>query len=348
MNKILDEDIKELAGKKQYFSDFENSSILITGATGLIGSIITKAILEYNKNTERKIIVYVNCRSSEKFNKIFGDYKCKELIPIFSDINSINLSEIKKIDYVIHGASVTDSKAFVTKPVETINTALVGTMELLNQLKEKSIKGFVYLSSLEVYGTFTESGIKNVKEADYGYIENLSVRSSYSEGKRMTECLCVSYAQEYQIPIKIVRLCQTFGAGVDYADNRVFAQFARSVIEGKDIVLKTKGETIRNYCYTTDAVTGILTVLSKGIVGEAYNIANMATTISIAEMAEMFCNIYPEKNIHVVFDIAEDVTKLGYNPVVKIQLDTSKLNFLGWTAEVSFDQMIKRLVNSLL
>ena len=125
----------------------------------------------------------------------------------------------------------------------------------------KYLEGMVYLSSLEVYGK-TEK--EQIKEEDLGYIDILTPRSSYSEGKRMSETMCISYAQEYNVPVKIARLAQTFGAGVSKDDNRVFAQFAKSVINNENIILHTKGETKRNYCYTTDAVRGIFTILTKG------------------------------------------------------------------------------------
>lgn len=344
MENVLNKDISDLISCTGYFKPFENSSVLVTGATGLIGSILIKSLLSYARNNRKKILVYASCRSKEKFNTVFKDYFSENLIPIFSDITSLNISKIQ-VDYIVHGASITDSKIFVEKPIETIDVALNGTKNLLKQCIGKSIKGFVYLSSLEVYGTFPNcNDVKNVSEKDFGYIDILKVRSSYSEGKRMVECICSSYANEYEIPVKIVRLCQTFGAGVNYSDNRVFAQFARSVIERKNIVLKTKGETVRNYCYTTDAVSGILTVLSKGNIGEAYNIANMQTTISIADMAQLFCNLFPESSSKVTFDIADDATKLGYNPIVKIQLDSSKAEKLGWKAYIPLNKMCRQLV----
>ena len=134
----------------------------------------------------------------------------------------------------------------------------------------------VYLSSLEVYGVpQTEDG--TVTETDYGYIDPLSVRSSYSEGKRMVECLCASYAKEYQVPVKVARLSQTFGAGVEYHDGRVFAEFARCAVEKRNIILHTAGNTLRTYCYTKDAVAALLTILVKGEVGSAYNVTNKNT-----------------------------------------------------------------------
>ena len=347
MNKVLENDIAELISRKKYFEPFENTSILITGATGLIGSILIKSVLSYAKQNKKIVTIYAACRSEKKFESVFDGYECDYLKPVYSDITNLDISKLN-IDYVIHGASITDSKTFVEKPVETIATALDGTRNLLQQCIDKNLKGFVYLSSLEVYGAFnSDNEIRNVTENDAGYINVLSVRSSYSEGKRMVENICAAYASEYNIPVKVVRLCQTFGAGVEYNDNRVFAQFARAVIEKKNIVLKPKDETIRNYCYTTDAISGILVVLANGSVGESYNIANMQTTISIADMAQKFCSMYVESGSKVVFDIAENAESLGYNPILKIQLDSIKLQNLGWNAEIGFERMCERLVDSM-
>ena len=180
-----------------------------------------------------------------------------------------------------------------------------------------------------------------------GVIDCLNTRSSYSEGKRIVECLCASYAAEYGVPVKIARLTQVFGPGVSYSDNRVFAQFARSVIEKKNIILKTEGDTLRNYCYITDAIKALLVILLKGSSGEAYNIANMKTAISIAEMAQLVVDLFPESNSKVVFDIVDDIGKLGYNSTVKICLDSSKLQQLGWEAKIDLKEMFRKLVSSM-
>lgn len=341
-NKILEKDIENLISHKNYFKDLEGYSVLITGSTGLIGSILVRSLIR-NGN----IKVYAACRDKQKFETMFSDYHCENLIPIYSDILSLDISNIN-VDYIVHGASITDSKTFIDKPVETIDIAIDGTRNLLKQCIGKKLRGIVYISSLEVYGTFNcYDGIMNVKETDSGYIDTMAVRSSYSEGKRMVENICKAYQSEYNLPIKVARLCQTFGAGVEYNDNRVFAQFARSIIEHKNIVLKTKGETIRNYCYTTDAVSGLLTILIKGKVGEAYNIANIKTTISIADMAHFVCNMYPDSGSKVVFDIAEDATKLGYNPIVKLQLSSEKLLSLGWKPDFELEDMFRNLIEGM-
>lgn len=341
-NKILEKDITNLIAHKKYFKDFKGSSLLITGSTGLIGSILIKALIK-NGN----IRVYAACRNKKKFETMFSDYFCENLIPVYSDIINLDISNID-VDYIVHGASITDSKTFIDKPVETIDIAIDGTRNLLKQCIGKQLKGVVYLSSLEIYGAFKNiDNIVTVKETDAGYIDTMAVRSSYSEGKRMVENICKAYQSEYNIPIKIARLCQTFGSGVEYKDNRVFAQFARAIIEHKDIILKTKGETVRNYCYTTDAISGLLTILSKGNIGEAYNIANMETTISIADMAQFVCDMYPDSGSKVVFDIVEDSSKLGYNQVLKLQLCSDKLSDLGWKPDFGLKNMFRNLIEGM-
>lgn len=157
----------------------------------------------------------------------------------------------------------------------------------------------------------------------------------------MAETLCAAYASEYGVPVKILRLTQTFGPGVSYGDGRVFAEFARCGAEGRDIILHTKGETVRNYCYTVDAATAVLTVLEKGTGGQAYNCASRNTTVSIKEMADLFSSMAGEGTNVIIKD---DVTStMGYNPVMKIELDTRKLEELGWKSEYQMKEMTERL-----
>ena len=345
-DKIIQKDLDDIINIDFINWDLlRNKTVLVTGATGLIGSQLVMSLLNANaeKNLDLKVIAVV--RNKQKAEKIFKYADNKSLEFIVQDIlKPFNIEST--VDYIVHGASMTGSKDFVDYPVETIKTAIQGTENILELAKEKSIDGMVYLSSLEVYGV-VDFSIDKVTEDMFGTIDPMSVRSSYSEGKRMVECLCSSYASEYKIPIKVARLCQTFGAGVNYSDNRVFAQFARSIIEGKDIVLKTDGSTERNYCYIRDAIAGILTLLLNGESGQAYNIANKDTLISIRGMAEMLIEKYPESGSKLVFDIAEDATKLGYNPKVKMNLDTQKIEKLGWKAEVGLEVMFEHLIESM-
>lgn len=344
-DQIMQQDLEEIAASALPIEKLTGRTVMITGATGLLGSQAVKALACCNRirNTNIRIIAYA--RSMEKARQVFGELLDRgDVLIRLGDVNETVTME-DDVDYMIHGASATSSKFFVSNPVETIMTAIQGTKNVLDFAKEKNVRGMVYLSSLEVYGTVDASqGL--ISESDYGYIDPLSVRSSYSEGKRMVECLCVSYAQEYNLPIKIARLSQTFGAGVAYQDGRVFAEFARCAVEGRDIVLHTAGNTVRSYCYTKDAVSALLYILINGESGQAYNVTNMDTAISIRNMADLVCSLFPESDIKVVIDIPEDLAAFGYNPEMVIRLDSSRLEQLGWQATTGLAEMYQRMIAS--
>ena len=333
MSNILEKDLQRII-KDFDMSVFDNKTVFITGATGLLGSLCVKSLLISGFNIQ--VIALV--RNKNKAENIFSKYISDKLTFITQDIND-KIHYDGQVDYIIHCANSTSSKEFIDKPVETLLTTINGTKNVLEFAKSKPVLGIVYLSSLEVYGV---SEKEYLTENDYGYIDILSPRSSYSEGKKAAETLCISYGSEYGIPVKIARLAQTFGAGVSKGDNRVFAQFVRSVVNGENIVLHTKGETKRNYCYTTDAITGIFTVLTKGENNSAYNIANKESYISILEMAKMLEN----DKTKVVFEI--DNKNRGYNPTVKICLDSSKLEALGWKAKISIKEMFEKTIQGYL
>lgn len=306
---------------------FYGKHILITGATGLIGYTLTNVLLyvSQKRRLEMTVLALVRdeARARERFSQwdsLFGKALC------FISGNVEHLPEIlPPVDYIIHGASQTASRAFVEQPVETIRTALAGTEKLLELAKEKNVLGFAYLSSMEVYG-HPAKGHK-VAEWEIGAISPLNLRNSYSVSKLMCENLCCAYAAQYHVPAAIVRLTQTFGPGVNYSDSRVFAQFARCVIEKKDIVLKTKGETERSYLYTADAASAVLTVLLKGKAGQAYNAADESTYCSIAQMAQRIAEM---GGIGVRYEI-EDTRKNGYPETLYMDLDTGLLKQLGWS-----------------
>lgn len=344
-SKIVDEDLKRLTELEFIdWNKLNDSVIFVTGATGLIGETLVKSLLYQSKIRGNNIKLVCSVRNIEKAKKMFAEYmQDSNLVFCVGDINEKIVYE-DKIDYIIHGASVTSSKMFVEKPVDTIMTAINGTTNVLEFAMEKQVKSMVYLSTMEVYGTPKTDD--KVAEKDYAYMDHLNVRSSYPESKQMVECLCASYCKQYNVPVKIARLTQTFGPGIDYNDGRVFAEFARCVIENRDIVLHTKGETKRNYLYTFDAVSAILTILLAGSDAEAYNVANENTYCSILEMAEMVATINTEGKVQVKIEI-EDESKFGYAPVLKMNLDTSKLKSLGWKAEIELEGMFRRMIETL-
>jgi dTDP-glucose 4,6-dehydratase len=341
---IAQEDIEYLVEHFD-FSALYNSAVLVSGATGLIGSQLVKVLSCLNRIKSANITIYALIRDSQKAQTVFQElYRYKKIRFVIHDIRQ-KLTFNDNIDYIIHGASITASRIFIEKPVETIDTAYMGTCTMLEFAKEKQVKGLVYLSSMEVFG-ITDTRLPDVKEGDYGYIDILNPRSSYSESKRMCECLCACYAREYNLPVTIARLTQVVGPGIDYQDTRVAAQFARSVIENRDIVLKTEGKTLRPIVYTRDALTGIFTVLLKGQKGEAYTVANKASAITIRETAEMIIKEIAGNKIKLVLDI--DVPdEYAPNLNLNLNLNTTKLESLGWKAEIGIEEAYRRMVESM-
>lgn len=312
------------------------SKILVTGATGLIGQCLVKKLIADGNS----VIAIV--RNKEKSIEILGNEN-ENLQYIVGDVTTFKPQKYN-IDYIIHGASQTASKAFVDEPVETIMTALKGTQNMLEVAKLSNIKGFVYLSSMEVYGYPTTD--EKINESHNTNIDPMIVRSCYPESKRMCESLCTSYCSEYGVPATVLRLTQTFGPGVKYDDARVFAEFARCVIENRNIVLKTKGETKRSYLFIEDAVAAILSVMYNGISGEAYNAANESTYCSIFEMANMVAKRFGESNIKVVIEQNENDNN-GYAPTLHMNLDTSKLRKLGWEPQVDLETMFRLMIDDM-
>lgn len=332
----FEEDLLKLSGYINE-NDFSDSKVLITGTTGLIGSICTKAFLRSDR-----ITVYGLARNQKKAEEMFGkDFK--KINFIFQDISEAIPDNIE-CDYIIHTANTTTSKIFMTNPVEVIHSIYCGTKQVLDYGLKHKVKGVVYLSSMEVFGQIKSTD--RLTEEQLGYIDIQNIRSCYSEGKRMAELLCKSYAVEYGLPVRIARLAQTFGAGVPDSDNRVFAQFARSAVRGDDIILHTKGLSMGNYCYTADVVRAILLLLKKGNDGEVYTVVNEETTRTIAEMAQLVAKEFSDGKSKVVFDIPED-NIYGFAPDTGIKLSAAKLRDLGWTPEVNLLDMYRRMIDDL-
>ena len=346
---VLQQDMLACAAyldKAGFLESLRGKTVFLTGATGLIGSQLARTLLAANAQFGADIHVVAFIRNEQKAQTVFKDVLPNEHLEFIVGDLSFPIIYDRPVDYVIHGASATGSKFFVESPVETIRIALYGTDRVLEFARDKQVSGMVYLSSLEVYGV-PDGSRDTISEKDYGYIDPLSVRSSYSEGKRMVECLCASYASEYGVPVKIARLSQTFGAGVEYNDGRVFAEFARCLMEKRDIVLHTDGSTVRTYCYTADAIAALYTILLRGENGAAYNVTNMDTACSIREMAELVAGLEPEAGVKVRVEIPENLASFGYNPQMVIKLDTAALEALGFTPSVGMEDMFKRTIRSL-
>ncbi len=332
---------KVLKDKNIDFKKFQDKTIMITGATGLIGSFLVDTIMYGNKKYNMNIKIIVNSRSLDKITKRFKDYiEDKNFKILIQDVNQ-NISYNDKVDYIIHAASNAYPKLFKEDPVGTMLSNFLGLKNILDYAKTNKVTRVLYVSSGEIYG---ETEKKNsLKENDYGYVDILSSRSCYPEAKRASETLAISYSEEYNLDVVIVRPCHTFGPTATIDDNRVSSSFMRDALKGYDIVLKSKGEQVRSYCYITDSIKALLLVLDKGIKGEAYNLSNPN---SIATIKELGLTIANYTGVKVLFDIPKN-TPQNFNKMEMAVLDSSKLIKLGFKPLYNFQDAIKNNLDIL-
>ena len=339
---IFKEDIENILGDKNIpWSKLDGKTVLVTGATGLIGFWLVNALVCYGKASPAPPRVLAFVRNPEKAKAMYAQYEREGRLAFIEGDICRKPETGEGVDYIIHAASETASNSFVSKPVETIHTALSGTKNMLELAREQKCKGFIYLSSMEAYGSPTDES--PLTEDAPAYFSTGSVRSSYPESKRMCEVLTTAYAEEYGIPARSIRLAQTFGPGVAKTDARVFADFSRKALAGENIVLATKGDSKRMYLYTADAVRAILTVLLKGENGQCYNAANESSYCSILEMAQLVSELFSGGKSKILFDKDEKNAR-KYPPAHKLYLDISRLKELGWTAKASLEEMFERMV----
>ena len=341
---IFDEDLEWV--KEIDFIDWnrlKDKTLFVTGATGLIGAAVIN-VLDYINEWQKLgihilVLVRDEHRARERFSNILDHEMVQLIVGCVEELPVLT----QKIDYIIHAASETSSKEFMHHAVETLITTMNGTQNILKLAKEKHIQSLVYLSSMEVYGYPLKGHV--VIEKEIGKFSPLNLRNSYPISKIAAEAMCCAYANEYDVPAKIIRLTQTFGPGLKYNDERIFAYLGRCVKEKKNIVLRTTGETERCYLYTIDAVTAILAVLLNGVKGTAYNAADESTYCSISEMAE---KIAKENGIGVEYDI-QPTSVNGFLETLYMHLDTTALKQLGWkpVGKYSIEEIFKKMVDGM-
>lgn len=332
-----------------YFHDIENvahlplpweklsgCNILITGATGLIGTCLTQVLMA---RSGKDYHVYATgrdeARAKERFAQFLSDPSF-HFIPY--DVTMPLEASGVPFHYIIHAASNASPNFFANHPVEVIKSNILGVSHLMEYGISHQMRRLLYVSTGEVYG---EGDGHEFKENFSGYVDCTSSRSCYPSSKRAAETLCVSYAAEYGADVVIARPCHTYGPHFTEKDNRVYAQFIRNVLQGQDIIMKSTGEQFRSWCYVVDCVSALLYILLRGINGQAYNIADNSSNISIRNLAEMIAGIGGKE---VVMQLPSDDEKKGYNVVTRSVFSTQKLESLGWSVHGSMIEKMERTV----
>ncbi len=318
----------------------KDGRVLVTGASGLIGSCLIDLLLIANKHG-RRFEVYALGRNVEKLKNRFSAFAGSGLIHFVEQDIQTPLDSGVEYDYIIHGASNADPRNYALYPAETMLINLEGAKNVLNYCKVHYSTKTIMLSTFEIYGN---TGKDVYVETDTGVLDQNMIRSCYPESKRCMEILTRSYIEEYGAKAVIGRLCSIYGPTMEINDSKAHAQFIRNALRGEDIALKSKGEQLRTYCYVIDAVTGILTTLGRGVTGEAYNISNENGIATIANVAKTIAEICGTK---VVFDLPDEIEKKGFSKPQNCVLDNTKLKALGWTGHYSLYQGLNETINIL-
>lgn len=350
MNELLEQDIKGVVeGGRIPWESFRNTSVLITGATGMLPSYMLWTLVYLNERYDYNVIIYAVVRDRTRATKVLADYCTASYVHLIVQDVSEPIHIDVPIHYIIHAASQASPKYYSADPVGTINANVLGTINTLNLARnQKDFRGYLYFSSADIYGIVSPEHIP-FKETDYGYIDLLNVRSCYCESKRMGEQLCVAYHHQYGIPTRMIRIFHTYGPYMRLDDRRAFADFVRNIVNNEDIVLLTDGSTKRTFCYVADAIRAYFMVLLCGESGTAYNVANTKEFVSVRQLAETLVALFPEKGLRVriTADPTDIVTNQMNNPVKVAIPDCSRINALGWNPSITIAEGFRRTIDSI-
>lgn len=343
--KLYMEDVAHTAALDLPWEMLDNKSVLITGASGMIGSCLTDVLAYLNTAGRISCRIWAAGRNVKRGEERFSYCLNEEWFRFIScDINDpMGTAALPACDYIIHLASNTHPVAYSTDPIGTIASNMIGTYNLLELAVRSRAERFVFASSNEIYGE-NRGDVEKFKEDYCGYIDSNTLRAGYPESKRCGEALCQAYRKQRKLDVVIPRLTRTYGPTMLMTDTKAISQFIKNGIRKESIILKSKGTQYYSYTYVADAVSGLLTVMLKGQEGEAYNIADEASDIMLKDLAQMIAD---ECGVKVEFRIPDETEKSGFSVVTKARLDGEKLHRLGWRAETDLEQGLRKTIRIL-
>ena len=342
-SELYQEDIDNILNSELSWQKLQGKSLLLTGASGLIGTLLVDTLMKWNKQVENGVTIYAVGRSHTRINERFLEHLGSPYFKFISwDVNELSCIDFH-VDYVIHAASNTHPKAYATDPVGSIMTNLLGLRNVLDFARNTNAERVMFLSSVEIYGKAYHEN--DVFTEDYcGYIDCNTLRAGYPEGKRAGEALCQAYIEKYDMDIVIPRLSRVFGPTMQDSDSKAMAQFIRNAVNEEPIVLKSEGYQRFSYCYVADAVRALLTVLLQGKCGEAYNIAQIDKVLSLREIAEVLGKLGGKG---VIIDLPDSVECKGFSTAINAIMSTKKIKKLSWNVSMPMELALQKTVNIL-
>lgn len=331
-----------MAGKK----------LLITGGAGFLGYYLIQAALHFNETAGRgqriDVTVWDNFARGTpawltalqgKSNLRLERRNLIEALP----------EKMDDFQFIIHAAGIASPIYYRKYPLQTIDVNINGLRNLLEYSVRQAdagrpVEGFLFYSSSEIYGDPAPDAIPTPE--DYrGNVSCTGPRACYDESKRFGETLCVTFARQYGMPVKMARPFNNYGPGLKITDGRVLPDFAREVLAGNDIVMFSDGSPTRTFCYSSDAITGYYKVLVKGRPGEAYNVGIETPEISIAQLADMVTGTARQLfgyTGRVVRRSSAEADYLVDNPNRRCPTIEKARRELGYNPSVSIDEGLRR------
>lgn len=336
------EDLQMVSKTIKNIDMLKGKKVLVAGATGMIGSGIVDILMNLNMEQDYDTTVYAASRNQRSSKKRFLRYEENSLFKFVFYDTVKELQFPKDIDFIIYAACYADPNEYNNHPVEIMMSNFLGMSKIFEYSRNNGIQRVVYISSSEIYGIKEEN--TPYSETDYGFVDISNPRMSYASSKRATETLCASYLKEYNIPYIIARPGHIYGPTVLDSDTKASSQFARAAKKGENIILKSKGSQIRSYCYVLDCASAILSILINGDIGEAYNISNKDSVISIRQLAEEFAKA---AGVKVEFENPSMQEKQVFNPMDNSSLNSSKIERIGWSGMFSPEMGVRRTLEAI-
>lgn len=342
LDPIVQEDIlRTLDSTGEFIQELVGSSILIAGAGGFLGSYLVDTIVAANRDLLRRnpaTVLAFTRQPPEKitrFRHLLQDPQVKFFVGDLTKSFTIP----QRVDYIIHAASKASPKAWAAQPIETADVNTIGTRRLLELAVANRVRGFLFVSSAQVYGDSGQT-LAVIPEDFGGTVSPLSLRAAYHEAKRFGETLCYLFYQVHQVPAKIARPFSVYGPRLALNDGKIIPEFMRRAFAREGLLVLGGGDMVNTFSYATDAIDGLLRVLLRGQAGEAYNIGS-SEEISVRDLARLFAELFPEVAIGNV--LSESPVSAG-SPLRGSRLvpDLSKIEKLGYRSRIPLREGIAR------